>query len=122
MPTTPPAPALESAAAALAAVQAGTGVIVDVREPDEWAEGVAQPAELLPLTDLRGARDQWGPFLAHHRDKRLFLYCRSGNRSGMAAALLAAEGFDTANIGAFSGWVASGLAVRHLDLGTRPIA
>jgi rhodanese-related sulfurtransferase len=95
------------------AVKAGTAVVVDVREPDEWREGVAAPAVLLPLSDLRGPRKSWRPFLEKHRGKRIFLYCQSGGRSGMAASLLKAEGFDTANLGGFSAWVASGLPTRR---------
>jgi hypothetical protein len=42
----------------------GNAVLIDVREPDEWAEtGVAAPAALLPLSDLDGDRKQWKKFL-----------------------------------------------------------
>ena len=98
---------------ARAAVDAGTAVIIDVREPDEWQEGTAAPAVLLPLSDLRGPRTSWKPFLEQHRDKKLFLYCRSGGRSGTAASILAAEGFATFNIGGFSDWTAKGLPTRR---------
>ena len=78
----------------------GKAVLVDVREPAEWAEtGVAAPAVLLPLSDLTGDRRQWKEFLEKNRDKELILYCRSGNRSGRAAAILGIEGFKTANAG-----------------------
>jgi rhodanese-related sulfurtransferase len=95
-----------------AAIRAGTAVLVDVREPDEWNDGVAEPAVLLPLSDLRGSRQSWAPFLQQARGKRLLVYCRSGARSGVAAALLKSEGFETGNIGGFGGWVAAGLPVR----------
>lgn len=98
---------------AAARLKAGDAVLIDVREADEWAEtGVAEPAVLLALSDLRGAREQWKSFLEKNRDKTLLLYCRSGNRSGYAAALLAKEGFKTANAGAFSAWKSAGLPVR----------
>lgn len=96
-----------------AAIKAGTAVLVDVREPAEWQAGVAAPATLLPLSDLRATRKHWGPFLAGHREKRILLYCHSGARSGMAAATLKAEGFDTANLGGFSNWTDSGLPARR---------
>jgi len=86
-------------------------VLVDVREPAEWADGVAEPATLLPLSDLTGARRQWKPFLDQVGDREIILYCRSGSRSGRAAALLAAEGFKTANAGSISGWQRAGLPV-----------
>jgi rhodanese-related sulfurtransferase len=95
---------------AAARLKAGDAVLIDVREADEWAEtGVAEPAVLLALSDLRGARAQWKPFLEKNRDKTLLLYCRSGNRSGQAATLLAKEGLKTANAGAFKAWESAGL-------------
>ncbi len=86
-------------------------VLVDVREPAEWSGGVAQPAVLLPQSDLLGARQQWKPFLDQVGDREIILYCRSGSRSDRAARLLAAEGCKTANAGGFSAWQDSGLPV-----------
>jgi len=97
---------------AAAAVETGFAMLVDVREPAEWNGGVAREAVLLPLSDLRGPRKRWTPFLEKHRSKRILLYCQSGMRSGMAASILKAEGFDTANMGTFSNWRANGLPVR----------
>lgn len=94
------------------AAASGNAVIVDVREPAEWAAGVAQPAVLLPLSDLKGPRVQWGPFLEGNRDRRIVVYCQSGMRSGMAASLLQSEGFRSENIGGFPRWVEAGLPVR----------
>jgi rhodanese-related sulfurtransferase len=91
----------------------GRAVLIDVREPAEWTAGVAAPALLLPLSDLRGERRSWAPVLAKHRDKELILYCRSGNRSGQAASILAGEGFRTANGGSFARWASSGELVRN---------
>jgi len=91
----------------------GQAVLIDVREPDEWADGVAAPAELLALSDLTGSRQTWKAFLEKNRDQELILYCRSGGRSGRAAQLLAREGFHTANAGGFSDWVRAGLPTRR---------
>ncbi len=93
-------------------VAAGEAVLIDVREPSEWAEGVAKPAVLLPLSDLRGERRMWRAELEKNRGKELIVYCRSGSRSRSAAALLAKEGFRTANGGSFARWKAAGEAVR----------
>ena len=97
---------------AAAAIETGTAVLVDVREPAEWNGGVARVAALLPLSDLRGPRKRWAPFLEKHRSKRILLYCQSGMRSGMAASILKKEGFEADNMGTFSNWHASGLPVR----------
>jgi len=79
----------------------GDALLIDVREPHEWKHGILQGALLLTLTDLRGGREEWAPVLASAGEKVLILYCRTGNRSGQAAALLAAEGFETINLGGF---------------------
>ncbi|MDX2081126.1 MAG: rhodanese-like domain-containing protein [Terrimicrobiaceae bacterium] len=94
-------------------VTAGNAVLIDVREPSEWQNGVAEPAVLLSLSDLRGARTGWTEFLAANKDKELILYCRSGNRSGIAAGILRKEGFRVENAGGFSRWKSAGLPVRQ---------
>ena len=81
-----------SAAEADERVKAATAVLVDVREPDEWTDGVAEPAELCSLSDLRGPRVQWKAVLEANKDKELILYCASGARSGTAASILRKEG------------------------------
>jgi rhodanese-related sulfurtransferase len=85
-------------------VAEGAAVLIDVREPSEWAGGVAKPAILLPMGDLSGAREKWKPFLASHGDRELILYCHSGGRSSSSARLLAGEGFRVANLGGFKAW------------------
>lgn len=94
----------------------GTAVLIDVREPGEWASsGVAEPAVLLSLSDLRGDRVTWKAFLKKNKSKELILYCRSGNRSGIAASILAKEGYQVANAGGFKHWKSAGLPVRQVD-------
>lgn len=101
---------------AAARIESGKAVLIDVRESAEWADrGVAAPAALLPLSDLRGDRAQWGEFLKANRDRELILYCRSGNRSGIAARILEKEGFKVANAGGFKQWVGAGLPVRQVS-------
>jgi len=94
-------------------VTSGAAVLVDVREPDEWAAGVAKPAQLLALSDLTGPRQKWKTFLNQHRQREIILYCRSGARSGNAARLLAGEGYKVANLGGFNTWADAGLPVRQ---------
>lgn len=101
-----------SAAEAARRVGEGTAILVDVREPAEWSGGVAAPAKLLSLGDLRGERKTWGPVLDAGRDKEFILYCASGARSGMAASILRKEGFRAVNAGGFGSWRAAGLPVR----------
>jgi rhodanese-related sulfurtransferase len=101
---------------AFSRVSAGEAVLVDVREPAEWAEsGVAAPAELLPMSDFDGDQKLWKPFLEKNAGKELILYCRSGNRSGKVAAKLEAKGHKVGNGGAFKDWAAAGLPVRKVE-------
>jgi rhodanese-related sulfurtransferase len=94
-------------------VAAGKAILVDVREPAEWAEtGVAAPAVLLPKSDFDGAQKQWKGFLAKIGEKQIILYCRSGRRSGVVAEALAEKGMHVANAGGLKDWVAAGLPTR----------
>lgn len=97
---------------AAAQVSAGTAVLIDVREPSEWASGTAAPAALLSLSDLRSDRREWKPFLEKNRDKLLIIYCASGMRSGVASGILKKEGFRVANLGGFGRWSQAGLPVK----------
>ena len=102
-----------SPAEAAARVAAGEAILIDVREPDEWARGVAEPAMLCSLSDLRGSRSQWKSMLEANRDKELIVYCASGARSGVAAGILRGEGFRVVNAGGFAAWRSAGLPVRQ---------
>ncbi len=101
-------------AAAAQLVADGKAVLVDIREPAEWAEaGVAAPAVLLPKSDFDGDRKQWKDFLAKVGDKQIILYCRSGRRAESVGQALAAEGRAVANAGGMKDWVAAGLPTRE---------
>lgn len=100
-------------AAAAKLVTEGKAVLVDVREPAEWAEtGVAAPALLLAKSDFDGPQTMWKPFLEKNAGKEIILYCRSGNRSGIVAKALAEKGYKVSNAGAFKTWAEAGLPVR----------
>jgi phage shock protein E len=61
---------------------------VDVRSPQEFNEDHIANALNIPLDQIMGRMDELegieGPII---------LYCRSGNRSGMALHILQSEGF-----------------------------
>jgi molybdopterin/thiamine biosynthesis adenylyltransferase/rhodanese-related sulfurtransferase len=63
--------------------------VVDVREPHEWRAGHVVGATLIPLADLPGRSGEELP----DRDAPILLYCRTGSRSGRAAAFLAGQGY-----------------------------
>ena len=97
-------------------VAAGDAVIIDVREPAEWAEsGVAEPAVLLPMSDFNGDQKLWKPFLEANAGKDLIVYCRSGARSGRVAAKLIEQGHTVENAGGFKEWESAKLPVRKFE-------
>ncbi|MFN3369120.1 MAG: rhodanese-like domain-containing protein [Thermus sp.] len=62
-------------------------VVVDVRTPQEFAEGHVPGAINLPVEAVA----QWADTLP--KDKPVYLYCRSGNRSRQAAEYLKRKGY-----------------------------
>ncbi len=69
------------------------GQLIDVREPDEVAEGTLPGAVNIPLATLPGRVDDLD------KDRRVVLLCRSGGRSTQAAQYLTSLGFqDVVNL------------------------
>ncbi|MCC5923320.1 MAG: rhodanese-like domain-containing protein [Crocinitomicaceae bacterium] len=66
-------------------------VILDVRTPGEWAEGIIAGAQKLNIMDTQN-------FVAEieqmDKSKSYFIYCRSGNRSGQACQIMEQFGFE----------------------------
>jgi rhodanese-related sulfurtransferase len=99
-----------SAADAAARVKAGSAVLVDVREADEIATGMAEPAVWMPSSRIGG--EEWKRFVAAiPKEQEVILYCRSGRRSHQAGLRLASLGYRTSNMGGFSAWTQAGLPV-----------
>jgi len=108
--------AVELAAAAYAEVSAREAaaliadrkpLILDVRTPREFAEGHIEGAVLIPVQEIQARVGE----LADHKDDPIFVYCRSGNRSTVAARVLMDAG-HTQVINLRSGirdWVGAGL-------------
>ncbi len=78
-------------------------VVVDVREPEEYAGGHVAGARSLPLSEL--------PARAHDvpKDQVVYLVCQGGGRSSKAAELLSAAGHDVRSVmGGTAAWIESG--------------
>lgn len=83
-----------------------THTLVDVRTPEEYAEGHIQGAVNIPLDDLPVRMTELG------KDETIVLYCRSGNRSDQAARLLLAEGYQSIyDLGGLIDWTAAGYPI-----------
>ena len=75
-------------------------VLVDVREPDEYAQGHVPGSVNLPLSRIRSAED-----VLEDYDAPLFVYCLSGGRSGQAVSTLTRMGYTAVtNIGGISSY------------------
>ena len=86
-------------------LDAGTFVL-DVREPDEYADGHVPGAPLIPLGDIIERADEVPT------DREVLVICRSGARSRRAAEALRARGVDAVNIaGGTMAWIDAGHAV-----------
>jgi hydroxyacylglutathione hydrolase len=64
------------------------GVLLDVRQPNEWAGGVVPGSQLIFVADLP-ARVTDLP-----SGKPVTVFCRTGHRASMAASVLDNAGFD----------------------------
>ena len=86
-------------------VRAG-GLLLDVREPDEWRAGHAPGARHVPLGNLKHSLGSMP------RDRRIVVTCRSGGRSARATALLTHTGYQAVNLtGGMRAWASAGLPV-----------
>lgn len=86
--------------------------VVDVRTPAEFSEGHVVGAHNVDIMgpDFRQRIDA----LELDPSQPVYLYCRSGNRSGKATAALREMGFsDAHNIGGLHGLVAAGVATEQ---------
>lgn len=89
----------------VAAYEATPGaVLLDVRTPEEYEEGHIPGSRNIPLHAI----DQISS-VVKNKETPLYVYCRSGSRSGQAESLLQRMGYSRAvNIGgiiAYSGTV-----------------
>jgi rhodanese-related sulfurtransferase len=86
------------------AVAASDALVIDVREPGEYAEGFILDAVNIPLRTLAENLDKIPT------DRQVFIYCKSGWRAGLATSSLSMAGYD--NILAYppgwNGWTAAG--------------
>lgn len=86
-----------------------TDMLLDVRKPEEFAEGHLQGARLMNWID-REAFEKEAATL--DKGKTVYVYCRSGRRSNEAANYLAELGFKVVDMqGGYLAWTAAGLPV-----------
>lgn len=72
----------------------GDGALIDVRTPQEYAEGYIAGASLLPLQSI-----EQGATPEVEKDTTIYLYCRTGNRSAVATNILRDAGYEVVDLG-----------------------
>lgn len=81
-------------------------VVIDVREPHEYAGGHVPSASLLPVNSLFARREELP------KDKKIVFVCEVGQRSALAAELAAAAGLPADRLynldGGTSAWKKAG--------------
>ncbi|MCK5811850.1 MAG: rhodanese-like domain-containing protein [Clostridiales bacterium] len=76
-------------------------IIVDVREQYEYKEGHIKNAQLIPVDTILNQ----APTLLTNKNAKIIVYCRSGNRSKMAAEILVKLGYTNIfEMGGINSW------------------
>ena len=74
---------------------------LDVRTIKEHKMKSIPNTDCIPVQEIEERMDE----LNDYRDKNIIVYCRSGNRSGIATKILNENGFNAINmIGGMNGW------------------
>lgn len=82
-------------------------LLVDVRTPEEFASGAIPGAVNIPLQELEQHLDEIPT------GSPVVVYCRSGNRSAQASAILRKAGYSRIyDLGGIRAWQAAGLPVQ----------
>lgn len=78
-------------------------VVLDVRTPDEWEEGIIPQAIMIDIYRGQGFLDDVEKL---DKSKNYYVYCKAGGRSAQACQLMNQMGFrNTYNLwGGFSQW------------------
>ena len=79
----------------------GEGVLLDVRTKEEYEITHIKGSILIPLRDLEDRFEEELP----NKEEKIFIYCRIGQRSHIAAEILNDFGYiNVYNIGGIQSW------------------
>lgn len=82
------------------------GLLLDVRENDEWAAGHVEGAFHVPMGEFVA---RFGEVTERAGEQRVFVMCRVGGRSAQVTQYLVQQGFDAVNIdGGMLAWDGAG--------------
>ena len=82
------------------------GVLLDVREAEEWVAGHVAGALFIPIGEIQARLDEIPS------DRRVVVICRSGGRSAVVTEALNSVGVDAVNLaGGITAWSSEGRPV-----------
>jgi len=88
-------------------LQTQGAILIDVREPHEWANGHVRGARLVPLGRLDRELSKL------HPGRRVLFICRSGRRAARATQQAQRRGLQAMNVrGGMLQWIQAGLPVK----------
>ncbi|MFB7463689.1 rhodanese-like domain-containing protein [Streptomyces sp. NPDC056224] len=90
-----------------AAAVPSEGLVLDVREDDEWAAGHVEGALHIPMSDFVG---RFGELTEAVEDgRRVYVMCRVGGRSAQVTQYLVRQEIDAVNVdGGMQAWDGAG--------------
>ncbi|AUC89362.1 rhodanese-like domain-containing protein [Alteromonas sp. MB-3u-76] len=93
-------------------VASNNWLLIDVRSPEEYADGHIPGAINMPHENINGYLSK----LEQHKNKPIIIYCRSGRRAKLAMKVLQEHDFtDVMHLeGDILGWNETGLALEQM--------
>ncbi len=88
-------------------------VLVDVRTPEEYEAGHLDGSKLVPLDTLERNAEN----VLTDKNKKLYVYCRTGRRSAEAVGILKNKGYTNVYdvSGGITAWQSSGYSISKSD-------
>lgn len=83
-------------------VKSNQSVIIDIREKDEIESGKLEIAKWFAMSKIYEDEKWLNSFTKLTKDKKVYLYCRSGSRAATVKRILKKNGIDAVNIGGYS--------------------
>lgn len=103
----PPVPNIDAATLQAKLNEKSRPLVLDVRQPSEYAAGHIAGSTLLPLHQLSGRMTELP------KDREIICVCASGSRSSSAARQLTGAGFTVLNLsGGMGQWQRASLPVK----------
>src|SRR5688572_22627269 len=91
-------------------INSGKGVVLDVRTPEEYAEGHIKGATQIDVFDATFEKQ----IMTLPKDKEVYVYCAGGSRSYDAAKVLQKHGYKAFNLEyGFDDWKKKGYPVEQ---------